>query len=108
MTKTSFIYFDLGNVLLDFDHQIACQRIARRAAVDDSQVHEVIFESGLQEEYERGKLDSQMFARRITQAIGADLEVEFVLRACSEIFASTWRANIIAWVCGCPSPPMVP
>ena len=59
--KLAFLYFDLGNVLLRFDHEIACQQMAKVAAVSADRVREIVFESGLELQYERGELSTDEF-----------------------------------------------
>ena len=56
-----FIYFDLGNVLLFFDHALASRQMAEVAGVSEARVREAIFDSGLQWQYEAGQLDSRQF-----------------------------------------------
>ena len=38
-----FIYFDLGNVLLHFDHAIACRQIGQLAGIPEQRVRDVLF-----------------------------------------------------------------
>ncbi len=56
-----FIYFDLGNVLLHFDHEVSCQQMAAVSGVDHALVNQVVFESDLQWRYERGEFSSAKF-----------------------------------------------
>ena len=43
--RQSFLYFDLGNVLLYFDHRLACQQMGAVAGVSAETVWEVVFAS---------------------------------------------------------------
>lgn len=56
-----FIYFDLGNVLLFFDHALGARQMAATAGKSEAQVRTAIFDSGLQWQYECGQLTSQQF-----------------------------------------------
>ncbi|MES1213017.1 MAG: HAD family phosphatase [Singulisphaera sp.] len=56
-----FIYFDLGNVLLFFDHALSCRQMAATAGLSEAQVREAVFDSGLQWQYEAGEVTSQQF-----------------------------------------------
>lgn len=56
-----FIYFDLGNVLLTFDAQIACRQIAELTGLAPEHVRDIVFFSGLQQGYERGEVSSREF-----------------------------------------------
>ncbi|MCP4189860.1 MAG: HAD family phosphatase [Planctomycetaceae bacterium] len=82
------IYFDLGNVLLTFDHLRACEQMAAAAAVSKAQVHDCLFEShGLQSAYERGELTSEEFCNEFRQRLDAVVEDEALLLAGSDMFA---------------------
>ncbi len=63
MTSTTpeFIYFDLGNVLLTFDHRTACEQVGRLVSLPASRIQELLFASGLQDRYEQGECTSQEF-----------------------------------------------
>jgi hypothetical protein len=50
-----FIYFDLGNVLLFFDHALGCRQMAAVAGLAEAQIRAAIFDSGLQWKYECGR-----------------------------------------------------
>ncbi|HEY4311199.1 MAG TPA: HAD family phosphatase [Pirellulales bacterium] len=56
-----FIYFDLGNVLLYFDHALSCRQMAAAAGLSEQQVREAVFDSGLQWQYEAGQVTSEQF-----------------------------------------------
>lgn len=81
-----FLYFDLGNVLLDFDHQIGCSRVAERSRVSPERIKEVVFDSGLEWRYERGELTSQQFYDAVKAKIPTLPELPFVLESLSNIF----------------------
>jgi len=53
-----FFYFDLGNVLLTFDHRRACIQLAQLCEMSVERVWEVLFTSGLQARYEAGEINS--------------------------------------------------
>jgi putative hydrolase of the HAD superfamily len=56
-----FFYFDLGNVLLTFDHRIACRQVAELTGLSADRIWEIVFSSDLQMRYERGELSSREF-----------------------------------------------
>ena len=55
------ILFDLGNVLLTFDHHLACQQMGEVAGIPEQRVWQVVFEEGLQRRLERGDLTAAEF-----------------------------------------------
>lgn len=81
-----FIYFDLGNVLVHFDHRIGIENVVKLAGVDEGLVHRVIFESGLQADYESGRVNSSEFVDRFNGASGCQLDERELLNAVSDIF----------------------
>lgn len=86
MTQPDFIYFDLGNVLVFFDHEIASRQIAAVAQVPVDVIRQEVFHSPLQSDYERGLVSSREFVDRLSQKLGCDLPVEETLEAASAIF----------------------
>lgn len=86
MSRIRFVYFDLGNVLLHFDHGIACSRIAAESPLSTAEVERVIFSSGLQEQFETGIITGEEYARRILEAAEWKVPPAEVLRVCSDIF----------------------
>jgi glucose-1-phosphatase len=60
--KPSILYFDLGNVLLSFDHERMCRQMAEVAGVEAAAVRRALFEPGapssVQWQFERGDLNA--------------------------------------------------
>jgi glucose-1-phosphatase len=81
-----FIYFDLGNVLVYFDHWIACRQMARVAGLSAERVWQVVFESDLEHRYETGQVDDRQFYDAFCQATGTQSDYEQLLIAGSDIF----------------------
>ncbi len=57
-----FIYFDLGNVLVQFDPARGCQNVADWAGVDPDVVRQAVWDSGLEDAFEHGQLSPLEFA----------------------------------------------
>ncbi len=84
--KDRFVYFDLGNVLVHFDHAIAAQQLARRAGCQPEQARMAIFGSGLEERWETGLVTSLEFAREVNKALGTEIPAEQIIEDVSAIF----------------------
>ena len=56
LAHIEFIYFDLGNVLISFDHSRACQQIAELTGISPRRAEQILFDSGVQNQYERGEI----------------------------------------------------
>ncbi|MEQ8788565.1 MAG: HAD family phosphatase [Pirellulaceae bacterium] len=81
-----FLYFDLGKVLLQFDHHLACRQMAEAAGVDRQLVWKVAFEGPLFVDYERGDVSSDEYYQRFCAATGSRPDREALQRAGSDIF----------------------
>ena len=82
-----YLYFDLGKVLLDFDHEIGCQQIAAISDCSAETAHSVLFDSGLENSFETGLLDADQFHEQFCQASGGAPNKGDFLTACSDIFS---------------------
>jgi glucose-1-phosphatase len=82
----SFLYFDLGNVVLWFDHDLACRQMGAVAGVPAKQVHEAVYASGLEHEYELGAIDDRQFYEAFCEKTGARPDMAALLSAGSDIF----------------------
>lgn len=81
-----FLYFDLGNVLLKFDHRRGCRQMAEVAGVADEVVWKVSFQGPLFLDYERGEVTSDEYYRRFCEATASQPDPEALLHAASDIF----------------------
>ncbi len=86
MNPPRFIFFDLGNVLLHFDHRVACRRLETLTGVSAAKIEAVIFRSGLQPRYESGEISSAEFSAEVNAGCGTQLDEATLLDACSQIF----------------------
>lgn len=82
-----FVYFDLGKVLVHFDHQTAVEQLARLAGKPETLVRQVVFDSDLQTRYETGLVTGEQFATEVNQALGSTLSTAEILEAISDIFS---------------------
>jgi putative hydrolase of the HAD superfamily len=81
-----FIYFDLGNVVAFFDRQKACRQMAAVAGLEPARVEAVVFQSPLNDRYERGEISSREFYEAFCAATGTKPNYEALLVAKSDIF----------------------
>ena len=84
--RPDFVYFDLGNVLLYFDHSIAIRKMAKVAGISTEQIRSIVFDGTLQIEYESGQISGGQFVSRISDSIGRDLDVREMLQAAADMF----------------------
>ena len=84
--RPDFVYFDLGNVLLYFDHSLAIRKMAKVAGISTEQMKSIVFDGTLQIEYESGWINGAQFVSRISDTVGTDLDVEDMLQAAADMF----------------------
>jgi len=81
-----FIYFDLGNVLLRFDHDRAARQMAEIAGTTPARVWEVVFAGNLELRYERGEISTADFHEVFCQQTGTTPPLSALVDAASDIF----------------------
>jgi putative hydrolase of the HAD superfamily len=86
MAIPQFIYFDLGNVLVNFDHHRGARQMAEVAGISERKVWQVVFESDLEMEYERGAITTQEFYEAFCEQTSTRPDRDALLLAASDIF----------------------
>jgi FMN phosphatase YigB (HAD superfamily) len=86
MSEIDFIYFDLGNVILDFDHDLAFQRVAQLTGVSPDTVKAAIFDADLEVRFETGLVTADEFHTAFCQAAKCEIDQSELLIAVSDIF----------------------
>jgi putative hydrolase of the HAD superfamily len=85
-----FIYFDLGNVLLFFDHRRAARQLAELAGVDERAVFDYVFAGDLNRRCDAGLVSGPEFAAEFREQFRCTADDGAIFRAASEIF----RVNV--------------
>lgn len=80
------IIFDFGNVVGFFDHRLVSSRLLPHAAVAAEEIHQLIFGSALEDEYEKGKLTSAEFLRHLRDRCGLGCSDDVVVQSYADIF----------------------
>lgn len=86
MQPPRFLYFDLGNVLLNFDHRLACRQMGEVAGVPADVVWEVVFAGDLEMRYEAGEIGDREFFEIFCRQTGSRPDFDALLAAGSRIF----------------------
>ena len=84
--KIKAVIFDLGNVLVDFNHQIAAKRIASFSDKSPQEIFDLFFDSQLTELFEEGKISPEDFFLKVKEMLNARLSYEEFLPVWNEIF----------------------
>lgn len=92
MSDVKFIYFDLGNVILNFSHPAMVRQVAEVTGLDLETVQQHLFDSGLENRYETGELNSQQFFDSFAETIKTHhdksiaCDLAAFIEACGDIF----------------------
>lgn len=81
--------FDLGNVLVSFDHRIAVKRIANFSRKSPEEIYQLFFDSEFTCLYEEGNITSMEFFLKIKSLLGLDINYENFIPIWNEIFFLT-------------------
>jgi putative hydrolase of the HAD superfamily len=86
--EIEFVYFDLGNVLLFFDHQRACRQMAELSGAAHDRIWSHVFQGELQIAYETGDVDCERFEELFREACEpcSEYSLADLKRAASDIF----------------------
>jgi glucose-1-phosphatase len=88
-TNIKFVYFDLGNVLLSFDTAKACNNLATVFNRTFQQVHEALYVSGLEDEFEHGRVSPDVVVAELCRRLDVDsscISAADVLDGMSDMF----------------------
>lgn len=86
MTEERMILFDLGRVLIDFDHTIAVKKISKYCSLDETGIFNLFFDSDLTDKYEKGLISSLEFFQKVKSMLKARISYEEFVPIWNEIF----------------------
>ncbi len=89
------IIFDLGNVLIDFDHTIAAKRISAFCDKSAEEIFALFFDSELTGLFEEGKISPQDFFLKVKEILNLKLEYDTFAAIWSEIFFLTKKNRCV-------------
>jgi glucose-1-phosphatase len=83
------IIFDLGKVIVDFDHMTFCRNASRYCGASPAAVYERIFKSGLERLFDDGTLSGEAFFEAASAGLGMRADINLFARLWSDIFTLT-------------------
>lgn len=83
------VIFDLGNVLIDFDHRIAASRIAGFTDKAPDEIFGLFFDSELTRLFEEGKISPQNFFLKVKEILSFKLSFDEFTAIWNDIFFLT-------------------
>lgn len=87
--------FDLGNVLVRFDHRTAAARIAEHATAGPEDLYRLFFESPLVVDHDEGRLSTEAFYEALKEEIGLSLPYGRFLSVWNDIFTPDPRMEAL-------------
>ncbi len=88
-SQISSVIFDLGRVLIDFDHWIAARKLAVLTDKSPQELYNLFFDSRLVQSFEEGKISPQNFFQKVREMLNIKIEFEEFVPLWSGIFFLT-------------------
>ena len=79
--------FDLGNVLVRFSHKTMYGQIGALCGRSHEQIRDLLLDSGLQEEFETGRISPVEFHEKLQAMVGVEIDPGELQRVGSDIFS---------------------
>jgi glucose-1-phosphatase len=80
------IIFDLGKVIVDFDHHTICSRLARHCRFTPEEIYGRIFTSKLEARFDEGRISPEEFHAEAARSLGFDLDITAFKKIWNRIF----------------------
>ena len=87
--KYDAVICDLGNVLVNFDHNIAVKKILEHTPKKEEDIYNLFFDSPITALYEEGKIASDEFFYSVKEYLKLDIDYDDFLPIWNEIFFET-------------------
>ncbi len=84
--KIKAIIFDLGNVLIGFDHRIGVKKILKHTHKSTREIYDLFFDSVFTREFEKGKMSCGEFFAKVRDMLELQIGYEEFLPIWNEIF----------------------
>ena len=84
--KIKAVIFDLGNVLIDFDHRIAAKKLSKLTNKTGEEIYSLFFDSPVTHDFESGKISPQDFFSKVKATLDLNMSYEQFVPVWNEIF----------------------
>ncbi len=81
------VIFDLGNVILDFDHRLICERIAEYSQYSTDETYRIGFNSCEFKLYDEGRIKSEDLFQWVMERFGVDIPYDSFRSIWLDIFS---------------------
>lgn len=87
MTEERVLLFDLGRVLIDFDHTLGVKKIVNFCTLDEQSIYNLFFDSDITDKYEKGLVSSLGFFEEVKKMLNAKITYEEFVPIWNKIFS---------------------
>ncbi|WP_407352594.1 HAD-IA family hydrolase [Luteimonas sp. R10] len=94
--RPALVLFDFDDVLARYAHEARIAHLARSCGVGDRLVAEVLFDSGLENEYDGGDIDTAIYLERLGEGLGVPVDEAMWIAA--RVAGSRVDPAVLAWV----------
>ncbi len=85
-TNIKVVIFDLGKVIVNFDHMHICTNLSKYSTYEPDQIFNIIFNSGLEASFDKGIISSENFYLRVKKEIQLIIDKEKFKEIWTKIF----------------------
>ena len=73
--EIKFVFFDMGKVLVDFDHQRMIDQVAALAKVSSSEMERILLQPPheIENRFERGEVNGDEFHSSLCETVGCEI-----------------------------------
>jgi len=83
------VIFDLGKVIVDFDHMIFCRNASLYCGLNPDRIYRKIFNAGIEKGFDSGALSPESFFAAACSALGLKMDIDHFAYLWSDIFSLT-------------------
>ena len=84
--KIKVIIFDLGKVIVNFDHMHICKKLSKHSAFEPVRIYDIIFNSGLEASFDKGLISPENFYSRVKKAVQLKIDEDSFKKIWTKIF----------------------
>jgi putative hydrolase of the HAD superfamily len=96
--KLKAVIFDLGRVLIDFDHWIAAKKLAVLTNKTPQELYNLFFDSSLVQSFEEGKISPENFFHEVKRLFNLKIGFEEFVPLWSQIFFLTEENKVVYYL----------
>ena len=85
-TNIKVIIFDLGKVIVDFDHMRICTKLSKQSPFGPDRINDIIFNSGLETSFDMGIISPENFYLSVKKKARLEININVFQEIWTKIF----------------------